>query len=508
MRILYLLSLVVFTFSCAKVEISPITATLPVTKKKLTTSILPEGSGKITPASDSYDLNESVQMTASPIGDYLFKEWQNGLTGSSNPTKLIMDSDKSVTALFEPKKYPTSKFYEKHTSVNQKTGWYQTNKSFVGNFWIDSSLTVKNLFVDNAGKILFGSYIPNIQGYFSNRQTLLYTDFNGDGKNDVLNVYWPGPFGTNKPGYYATWEFDKNGFNSPKTIEGLTAARKLIINDYFGDNKKSVLVSSSGVDKPPFPGDYLQILSLESDLSIKLKNINQVIGYFHTGASGDIDGDGDVDILMYSGGGQSKMGPVYFENVGNGNFKYNANLIIGLNYIEGNPNNYYTIELFDVNTDGFLDLILGGSGNNILNRILWGSASHTFSTANQTILPKELNYSGVMDIAFSDMDSDGDIDIFLLSEIDYQGFGIQILENQNGKFIDVSNLRMDIAYKKNALWFGWIRVFDIDGDGDQDLVGDGYGYFNLDKIPVEKQPVPKIYWINDGKGNYKSSFSY
>ena len=113
-----------------------------------------------------------------------------------------------------------------------------------------------------------------------------------------------------------------------------------------------------------------------------------------------------------------------------------------------------------------------------------------------------------MDIAFSDMDNDGDIDIFLLSEIDYQGFGIQILENQNGKFIDVSNLRMDIAYKKNALWFGWIRVFDIDGDGDQDLVGDGYGYFNLDKIPVEKQPVPKIYWINDGKGNYKSSFSY
>ena len=505
MRILYLLSLVVFALSCAKVEISPMTATLPVTKKKLTTSILPEGSGKITPASGSYDLNESVQMTASPIGDYLFKEWQNGLTGSTNPTKLIMDSDKSVTALFEPKKYPTSKFYEKHTSINQKTGWYQTNKSFVGNFWIDSSLTTRNVFVDKAGKIQLGDYFPNMQGYFSNRQTLLYTDLNNDGKNDILNVYLPAPFPTNIPGYYATWEFDKSGFASPKVIQGLTGSRKLIINDYFGDNKKSVLVSSFGVDADPWPGDYVQIISFDSQLNMTLKSIKDVIGAFHAGASADLDNDGDIDFILYAAGG---TGPVYYENIGSGNFKIAKNIISGFG--TSNDTYYFTMELFDVNLDGYIDIILGGEfGKSAVSRIIWGTAQHTFNVNNQTILPELKGYGMVEDISFSDIDNDSDIDLILLSSTNSADFYLQIIENKGeNKFENVTTKRIDISQNPNSLWFGWIRVFDIDDDGDQDLVGDGYGYYKLDKIPAEKQPVPKIYWINDGKGNYKSSFSY
>jgi hypothetical protein len=304
------------------------------------------------------------------------------------------------------------------------------------------------------------------------------------------------------------WEYDKSKFTTPKVSKGLTAARKLIINDYFGDGKKSILVSSSGSDLPPFPGDFIQIVSFDSQLNIKIKNIDEVKGYYHTGASGDIDNDGDVDLLMYSGGGQSKMGPVYFENIGQGNFKYNPNLISGLNYMINNPNSYYCVELFDVNNDGFLDIILGGWGKDVTNRILWGSSSHTFTTSNQTILPKELNYSGVMDIAFSDVDNDSDIDVILLSEIDYKGFGLQILENRNNIFVDVTSIKVDVSFKKNSLWFAWLRLYDIDFDGDYDLVGDGFDYKDIDTRPAEKQPVPKIYWINNGKGNYKGSFFY
>lgn len=399
-----------------------------------------------------------------------------------------------------------SKYIEKHTTINQTTGWYQTNKSFAGNFWIDSSLVVRNIFVDAAGAIQFGNYIPNLQSYFSNRNTLLYTDFNGDNKNEVFNNYWAAPFGKDIPGYYALWEYDKNGFKFPKVAKGLTAARKLVINDYYGDGKKGILISSSGSDAPPFPGDYVQIVSFDSQLNIKLKDINEVKGYYHAGASGDVDNDGDIDLLMYSGGGQSKMGPVYFENI-SGEYKYNPNLISGLNYTINNPNNYYCIELFDVNNDGFLDVVLGG-GKDSPNRILWGSSSHTFNTLNQTIIPRESNFTSVMDMAFSDIDNDGDIDLLLLSEIDYQGFGIQIIENQKDKYVDVSSIRLDKTFSKNTLWFSWLRLFDIDYDGDYDLVGDGFAYKDIDKIPAEKQPVPKVYWINDGKGYYKGSFFY
>ena len=375
---------------------------------------------------------------------------------------------------------------ETHTDLNKKTSWYITNTLFSGGFFIDTS-SIKNL---NRNSI----------SYFSNRTCMYYGDLNGDGKKDILNNYWVAPFGSNKPGYYVTWEYDKSGFKTPNYAEGLTGARKFIFNDYYNNGKLQALIASSGADSQPFSGDSIQIISFNSDMSMNLKTISEVIGYYHSGASGDIDNDGDIDFILYSGGGQSKMGVVYFENIGNNNFKYNPNLVTGLGYINNNPNNYYTIEIFDINKDGYLDIILGGGkATSSSNRILWGNSMHTFNTNNQTILPINNDYSSVVDISFSDIDKDGDIDIFLLSQIENQGFGVQILENKDDTFIDVSDSRMDVSNKPNSLWFAWLRLFDVDNDGDYDLVGDGYGY-------TQSQTVPKIMWINDGKGYYKSFF--
>lgn len=394
---------------------------------------------------------------------------------------------------------PEVKVTETYSKINQTTGWYQTNKLFAGTFFIDTS-SVRNLYVNGDGSYNLAAWQANGSSHFSNRTNLFYGDFNGDGKNDLLNNYWAAPFGTNKPGYYVTWEYDKKGFASPNVHKGLTGARKFIFNDYFNTGRPQVLIASAGNDKEPFPGDSIQIASFNNDLSLNIKSFSDVIGYYHTAASGDIDNDGDIDILLYSGGGQSKMGPVYYENTGGGDYRYNSNLITGLNYMNNNPNNYYTMELFDVNGDGYLDIILGGS-QSVDTRILWGSNSHTFNTNNQTILPYNKNYSSIMDIAFSDIDNDNDTDLILLYEISYKGFGIQILENKNNQYVDATDVRMDIPNRTNTLWFAWLRLFDIDKDGDKDLIGDGYGYMN-------NQTVPKIYWINDGKGNYKGSFTY
>lgn len=418
---------------------------------------------------------------------------------------LILSScSKKENSTADPVTPPTpTKFVETQTSINQKTSWYITNKLFAGTFFIvNDPAQVHNLY-DNNGTIGF-NFIQNVQSYFSNRQGFFMGDLNGDGKNDIFNNYWPAPFGTNKPGYYVTWEHEKSGFTKPNITQGLTGARKLIFNDYYGNGKLGMLIASSGVDASPFPGDIVQIISFGTDLSMTLKNITEVMGYYHSGSSGDVDNDGDIDLLLYSGGSQTKMGPVYFENTGSGNFKYNADLITGLGYDFGNANNYYTMELFDVNKDGYLDLILGGDNKSRSSRVIWGTASHKFNTNNQTILPAQSSFSSVMDMAYTDMDKDGDIDIVLLHEIKYQGFGIQILENQNNSFVDVTSARVDIASLPNSIWAGWMRLHDLDKDGDYDLVADGFGY----KLNQFTQPTPKIIWVNDGKGNYKSSFFY
>ena len=437
-----------------------------------------------------------------------------GLSKSGTYNLSISVTSKSASTNFSNKNFIIFKRYsnsnyEKQSSLNKKTGWFQTNKKFISNFWIDSSLAVRNLFVSTNGQIQFGDYIPNLPSFFSNRPTMFYTDLNGDGRIDVINNYWAAPFGKDIPGYYATWEYEKNGYKNPQVIQGLTAVRKFIFNDYLNNGKTGILMASHGSDAPPFPGDYLQIVNFNNDLSMSLLNINDVKGYYHTGASADIDNDGDVDILMYSGGSQTvKSGPVYFENLGNGNFKYVSDLITGLGYSMYNKNNYYTIELFDINLDGYIDIILGGSpGNSLDSKILWGSSTHKFSTTNATVLPSKINSgSSVMDISFMDYDKDGDLDILMLSEIEYKGFGIELFENQSGKYTNVTSNRIDINNKPNTLWISWIRIIDIDNDGDIDIVGDGFNYKNLATTSASKQPVPKAYWINDGKGNFKGNF--
>ena len=400
-----------------------------------------------------------------------------------------------------------NQYLESYSKINQTTGWYNTNKLFGGrNFFIDSNTTYSSLWTKD--NVLGFTYSATGASYFSNRQGLFYGDLNGDGKKDIFNNYWPNPFGANANGYYATFEYDLYWFNKPNLFKGLTGARKFIFNDYYGNGKKSMLICSSGADAPPFPGDSVQIISFGSDLSMTAKNISEVLGYFHGGASGDIDNDGDIDILLYSGGGAKPMGPVYYENLGSGNFKYNSNLITGLGYANNNSNNYYTVELFDINNDGYLDILLASGNGDVISRILWGSATHTFNTSNQTILP-DASYTkqSVVDIAFSDIDKDGDIDLLLNYAIGWWGFGIQILENQNNKFIDVTSKRVDVATNPLSVWFGWLRLYDVDYDGDLDLVADGVAYIQNQQQP-NAQPIPNITWINDGKGNYKASIFF
>ena len=529
---------ILFVFACSKTEVpaTPATPTIPVVQEesiKFTTNIdsitynfadsislalsvsskIPTNGLTYSISSTWVDSNKLVFKFDSSSSQASLNLNIPGLSKNGTYNLIITISSKSSSANSSTKNFTIYKRYsnsnyEKHSSLNQKTGWFQTNKKFVGNFWIDSALAVRNLFVSSTGQIQFGDYIPNLSSFFSNRPTMSYADLNGDGRLDVFNNYWAAPFGKDIPGYYAAWEYEKNGYKNPQVIQGLTAVRKFIYNDYLNNGKTGILMASSGSDAPPFPGDYVQIVNFNNDLSMSLININEVKGYFHTGASGDIDNDGDIDILMYSGGSQTvKSGPVYFENLGNGNFKYDPDLIAGLGYSQYNKNTYYTIELFDVNLDGYIDILIGGSPSNSLDsKILWGSSTHKFSTSNSTVLPSKITIGSIMDIAFMDYDKDGDLDILMLSEIDYKGFGIELFENQSGKYTNVTSSRIDIYNKPNTLWVSWLRIIDIDNDGDFDLVGDGFNYKNLETMPASKQPVPKAYWINDGKGNFKGNF--
>ena len=64
----------------------------------LTISIVGEGRVNIEPRMDIYPCGTSVTLNAT--GEYPFDYWTGNLTGNENPTSIIMDSDKTITAYF------------------------------------------------------------------------------------------------------------------------------------------------------------------------------------------------------------------------------------------------------------------------------------------------------------------------------------------------------------------------------------------------------------------------
>lgn len=84
-------------FSCGSEEIPRVT---------LTTAVTPAGSGTVSPAGANIEKGKTVSLTAIPTGNYVFEKWEGGYSGTSNPAEILMDGNKSVTAVFKVKGYP------------------------------------------------------------------------------------------------------------------------------------------------------------------------------------------------------------------------------------------------------------------------------------------------------------------------------------------------------------------------------------------------------------------
>lgn len=94
-RILVLAS-TCFIFSCSK----------EILQQKLTVAVIPVNGGTVLPPTNAFEKGSVVSMFATPVGEYLFKQWSGSLTGTNNPAPITMDADKQVTGVFEKRQYP------------------------------------------------------------------------------------------------------------------------------------------------------------------------------------------------------------------------------------------------------------------------------------------------------------------------------------------------------------------------------------------------------------------
>lgn len=193
-------------------------------------------------------------------------------------------------------------------------------------------------------------------------------------------------------------------------------------------------------------------------------------------ASGDIDNDGDIDIFLMGKNGNSLHASLY-TNDGIGNFT----LVTGTSFV---GLEFGKATFADIDNDGDLDLLYTGRNTQPQSfaKLYLNGGSGNFTLVSNT--PLEPSQSG--DIAFEDIDNDGDLDVMMVG-YDQQDNGFTKLyqNNGSGSFTALTSSTFEPAKG------GSIAFLDYDNDGDKDVIVSGKN--NNDTI------LTKLY-SNNGTG--------
>ncbi|MFT4604953.1 MAG: hypothetical protein ACI9W4_001692 [Rhodothermales bacterium] len=186
---------------------------------------------------------------------------------------------------------------------------------------------------------------------------------------------------------------------------------------------------------------------------------------FHqTVAPGDLDGDGDIDLLV----GKWNRDVAYFRNDGDGYTHVKSK------YLQLTRGSNSAPTLADIDADGDLDLFIGeASGTLNFYRNVGSANSPDFELVSDEYLDIDIGRRSVP--TFSDWDGDGDLDLFIGSELD----GILRFENTGSVSEPVFEARGALDIPTPVL--ATPEFADMDGDGDEDLfvggVSGGLFYF-------------------------------
>ena len=209
---------------------------------------------------------------------------------------------------------------------------------------------------------------------------------------------------------------------------------------------------------------------------------------------GDINNDGLTDIYFTSN--QSKN-LLYLNK---GDFKFQD--ITDISGVGGNRAWSTGVTMVDINADGFLDIYVCNSGDvegdNKQNELFINQGDMTFTEEATKYGLADPGYS--THASFFDYDKDGDLDVYLLNN-SYQAIGSfdlrrnerprrdkdggdKLLENQNGKFVDVSE---EAGIYGSVIGFGLgVTVGDVNSDGWEDIYVSN-DFFERDYLYINNQ---------------------
>lgn len=270
-----------------------------------------------------------------------------------------------------------------------------------------------------------------------------------------------------------------------------TEGPRLIRGDANGDGLEDVVLLGARGDADKL---YLQTnagtFSLKSNPTFEHRNI--ITFESSCGAFLDFDQDGDLDLLIGAAGNEHALKKQsvalrFFRNDGNGNFALDNNSAPAF------YGHFSSLEVSDIDQDGDPDVFLGGrliAGN-------YGLPAQSYLLLNDNgrwrdIAPSAVAGLGmVADACWADIDGDGDDDLVAVSDWG----AVKVFRNDRGQ------MRITAPIERSNGWWRSIEPADLDGDGDVDFVLGNWGLNTKFKASTER---PIRMYVSDFDQNNRS----
>ncbi|MCY3876726.1 MAG: VCBS repeat-containing protein [Rhodobacteraceae bacterium] len=341
-------------------------------------------------------------------------------------------------------------------------------------------------------------------GYINNA----YADLDHDGRPEFISGFSDETFTNDRDPLFKEGNYERSreisqymffspnpDFEVPKGTRFLMA-RTILVQDFNNDGRHDVVFVQSGPDRPPYEPRRNEIM-LSGPGGYKVRYLPGPKSVFHGGAAGDLDNDGDIDVvatpgprdrvLAYINDGKGHFSPkTLFRNIGR-----NAN-----------------VKLWDFDGDGYLDLFTDGRKQPLT--VYWGSRNG-FSKRNSVEIDgfDQHEIDVMQDMAFGHFTSNSPQAAVLSSyksdlpnSNNHSGFSIDLIDFENGSIRKSGNVDRAEHPKGYNHWLPWFSACDLKDDGNLDLVFEQHGehwYQYIRRGALNWSRIDKVLWINDGR---------
>ena len=282
-------------------------------------------------------------------------------------------------------------------------------------------------------------------GANANNAMLLH-DFDRDGRLDVLFTSWVKDQGDPRVGI--AWNQGGKGFEIGPLVEGKAGGFPQGVTVVSHDTERTLIAVSW--HKGAGSVEMLEVPT-KRDGALTRRPISD-ISQDEALSAGDIDGDGDTDLLL---------GTRWLENIGD---SWRARVIAeGSDKPDRNA-------LVDMNNDGRLDAVVGFEAISVEGKVVWfENPGNAAATWREHSIAKVI---GPMSLAVRDADADGDFDVFVGEHNLKEPAKARLWLLQNDGNERWGRHVMAIGDEHHD---GLVAT-DLDGDGDLDMASIGWSH--------------------------------